>query len=569
MALSFDGEEWGEDGPLPGKVTALDAKTSEIQAEAKAFESTVRTSFAISWRVTVKDSDVNIPIAGDKLGQMKLWQSRRSAKLAGDFDWAAMGVLRPFENARMVNLKDQRYWPLTPFLLGGGVIPIAWDRQEQRVVLAGFDGGSGAGAASAATPLDAEYDFGPIVATVVYNSNNGGQSNGEGSGSTSAVTTAQPFANLTWPAGPKTRRPGNGFGVSTNVAALTDPILLVETNAETSVSGRLDGVVARAALKKQIDPSTFVMFGATVGRGGQGLDVLMPGAAPIAGNTEPFWRIVEDHFDGLVTWFGPLSRPIRSTSLFFEHGEADKTMLASVYEAKLEAYCNAYQAYVMSRTGQTVPPHIFLGQPAEGVRNHWSGGPAIAMHRLALRRRDIHIAGGKWHLPLVDGTHMSRVSHRRRGDYGSLLEYDLLVERVYPQTTYNVANSFDGEKVKARFAVRTPPIRFDVRTVAEVANKGLRMVAGEGSAMAEIEIADLAVGDSQTLHVFPRYPADVPPNARLRVAADYLAAGLSVTEGASCNIRDSTEERSFIEGVEYPIHFWAAHSDLAIRRAVY
>jgi hypothetical protein len=482
-----------------------------------------------------------------------------------------MKAFKAFSEMQMVELDPDATKIPIGIILPDGKMPLLYDTVRGGITAHNLlaDGASVGGSVTR-TPLPTALDFGPVVSTNIYNTINLGQSLSEGSNGDPPFSTLQPFQNRTWAQGPKTRKTGNGFGATLNLDAMVTPIPLEEMGVETTVSGSLNTVSDLAFKRKGITSDVLQFFGVTAGRGGTSITLLREGAAPVGGNTQNYFRMIVDH----IAAIDAVATTETATAVVFAcpfiHGEADKLMDAADYKAEAAGYFDEVRDYIMTELGQAKQPHFILSQQGEGITAS-DGGPAQALYELSMERDDCHLAGGVWHLPEVDNTHLSNHGYRRRAIEIGVMEYDILINRVVPLKCKMLSAVWNGSQVVTTWEVETAPIRFDTTVFSAVQDYGLRLVDDVGATIAFVGAPTIG---SDGVTMYHTVESDPPVGSKIRCGFDYQSSGITFTQGANCNIRDSTEEPITYKDdagaiVQNVRRNWAAHSIVPVTHSIY
>lgn len=401
----------------------------------------------------------------------------------------------------------------------------------------------------------------PAVSSAIWNGYIGdGQSLSLGAQGTPVLSDTQPYSNLTFSAGVKPTLTGNAFG-GQNTSAMNASKALVEdlgnpdgsgnARGETICSGAVNGMAALAISEDGLAATDVVWFASVVGKGDTILSALVKG--------QPWYQNYIDHVTKANALAVAAGKTYRLAAIAWLHGEANSADSRSSYRGTVRTLFQDMQDDAIAITGQSVKPHIHVYQTVYDIVS--GGGPALALFDLANERDDVHLASPIYHLPHYgDNVHLTNVGYLRWGHLDSRVLKDVLVDHIHPQHINPISVSHDAgaKTVTVQFAVPVGPLRFDTTRMAATQDMGFALSSSSGLAtltnVALVAIDTVALTYSGTLGTSPV----------VRYALDHLGTGLTISGGASGNLRDSTPDTFSQGGVTYPLHRVCPHFEVTI-----
>jgi hypothetical protein len=494
-----------------------------------------------------------------------------------------------------------------------GNIVIGFDSEKQQVLLAG--------AGAAATQLSASQPLvDPPIAKGINHVIAYGQSLSVGSTATPAISTTQPYSNITFDAGPRANN--NGAYDYAPFRPLTEFNDSVEPLGETICSGAANFALTLAAIQNGITPSSHVILASSAGQGGAGINGLKKGSAQ-------YNNVFLDH----ITEAYALNSNHAVHAVFWLQGETDQqgsggnppTTYAD-YRQLLQQLQVDIENDVQGVNNQTSPVYVITYQTPSRVKMN---AAAIQRAQLDLAQKSalFSLAAPCYHMPFSDGTHLTAAGYKWLGAYFGRAYKELVFDRIQPRFLNPLWATVQGRVVRVRFDVPTAPLLFDTSTLAPTTDLGFVVASGDALTTAIVRSGATATATTSTAHglttgqrvvisgarqpeysgVFtvavvnsttfsfqvegtPESPAtgtivtraaqtieqigidgsDViltltaaPSGAvAVRYALDYLGVGLSITSGASGNLRDSTPETVTVSGVARPLYHLCPHFEL-------
>ena len=229
----------------------------------------------------------------------------------------------------------------------------------------------------------------------------------------------------------------------------------------------------------------------------------------------------------------------------------------ATYRAALEQLQIDLETDIKALTGQTTPVFIVTYQLSYGAMT-W---PDIAKAHLDLAQKNpkFFMSTPMYQFPYApDKVHLTNVGYKWSGAYFGRAYERLVLEGVEPQWINPISALRTGNSIRLRFAVPAPPLKFDITKLAATTDNGFRVKDSVGT----VAIVSMAVerGNEVVLEL-----ASTPVGVTtVRYGLDYLGIGLSITGGASGNLRDSDPETVVIAGVSRPLFNLCPHFELSV-----
>ncbi|AUG85465.1 hypothetical protein SHab15497_00021 [Acinetobacter phage SH-Ab 15497] len=473
-----------------------------------------------------------------------------------DETFKAGGLLESIFN-RLIGFKlheDPRYLALLTD--ESGKILIGWDKLKDEMI-----GGSGGGSSFASGSNYVPYKYNTRAVEAQKNHVlSYGQSLSVGAQGIPVITTSQPYSNETF---------GfvmNGITYSSprmDVAAtLVRPLFEVQyspssdgynnnSRGETHCSGMANYSSYHMAVNYGRDPSSHVIFASTAGHGGYRIDQLKKGSA--------WYSVLMNH----VTKGKELNVGFTYAvqAIPWQQGENNafssgvQTPYAE-YKPELIQLQSDAENDIKAITGQTGIIPFITYQMSYAART-W---PDIAKVQLDLVRENdrFMLSTPMYHLPYAnDNIHLNAIGYKWLGAY---------IARAYNQYMFEGRKSdfinpkhayIDGNRLRVKFDVPAMPLVLDEDTLAKTVDYGF--VVKDGSNKMTI-VSIMADGDEVIIDL-----NTTPTGAvTVRYAMDNLAAGVSITGGASGNLRDSTTDTTVIANNVYPLYHVCPHFELPV-----
>lgn len=328
-----------------------------------------------------------------------------------------------------------------------------------------------------------------------------------------ALSTSQPYSNVMFDGG------------VVNPASLASLVPCVEASVESLASACANLVTALA----QANGGDHVALVSAHGIGGADYAVIKKGGSGAAyanGQAQVAAGIA----------LAPSTHAVRAVLIV--HGEADGSEGTPNYGDLMIQFQQDYETDCKAQTGQTVAiPLIHSQMSAEDESNI----PIEQLRAHVAAPGKVILTGPKYHLPTVDGSHLTNEGYRQLGEEYARVYYRAVVrgevwEPLRPKTVSRV-----GAVITVQFYVPTPPLVLDTTLVPAMTSMGFEWSGVE-------TITDVSITASDTVQItLSGTPA---PGGHLKYAQ--RAAEIAG------NLRDSDATTS-LHG--YALHNWACHFD--------
>ncbi|WP_434127240.1 sialate O-acetylesterase [Klebsiella quasipneumoniae] len=361
-------------------------------------------------------------------------------------------------------------------------------------------------------------------------------SNGGGAGN-SAISTAQPYSNLTYSSGP----------VGTTFTA-TKP--LVESGPETICSGMSNYASLSALRDDGVKPEDHVIFSGAPGRGSTSIAALSKGGAA--------WTKFENFVKNIPTVNPGKSCALHAISWLQgeNNQDPDRTPYATYLAALLQLQVDITDL-AQTELGQTTPVYMLTYQH----NTHTTINNAATQRAFVQAQRQsdyFTLVTPTYPFPHNSDTiHLTSVSYKWLSAYFGRAYTQLVIERRRPDNVFPMGATWSGNEVRVKFRVPTAPLAFNTTRVPLTTNYGFKV---QDSAGVAIGISSVAIeGDDTVLITLSSTPVAAP---LVRYALDYLAPGLVIVNGASGNLCDSTVEKCTFGGTDYSMEYYSPAFEL-------
>ncbi|SBL23371.1 flagellar biosynthesis%2C cell-distal portion of basal-body rod [Raoultella ornithinolytica] len=361
-------------------------------------------------------------------------------------------------------------------------------------------------------------------------------SNGGGAGN-SAISTTQPYRNLTYISGP----------VGTNFSAVKP---LVESGPETICSGMSNYASLSMLRDDGVKPEDHVIFSGAPGRGSTSIAALSKGGSA--------WPKFENFVKNM-----PVANAGKKCALHvisWLEGEndqdPDRTPYATYLAALLQLQVDITEL-AQSALGQKTPVYMLTYQHNTHTTINNSATQRAFVQ--AQRQSDFFtLVTPTYPFPHNSDTiHLTSISYKWLSAYFGRAYTQLVIERRRPDNLFPLGATWSGNQVRVKFRVPTAPITFKTDRVPLTTNYGFKVQDAAGVA---IGISSVAIeGDDTVLITLSSTPAAAP---LVRYALDYLAPGLVIVNGASGNLCDSTTEKCEFGGARYSLEHYSPAFEL-------
>lgn len=380
-----------------------------------------------------------------------------------------------------------------------------------------------------------------------------GQSNSNGTGGRPPLSLTQPYNNLTFNGGPRKADAGTYAPAK---ALVEDEEVGPSGNigeGETVCSGAANTCSRLAYEESNIDPADLIFFASTGGDPGEPIADLMPvGDGGNGWYESVLLPQIDEAFD--LAPGGSYSVPATP----FIQGENDALTGTSfaTYLAALELLQSRLEDNVQAVSGQTSPLFFLLAQISARVT--LNKDVALAQLYAAKNNPLFCYVGptypfGAYMRP--DELHLTNIAHAWLGAYIGKALKTLIVDKCRPQFLNPLFATVSGSEVRVRFEVPYPPMVIGKQGIGLATDYGFKVLDDATPAT----ISSIIVQGSDVVITLSSAPSGV---VIVRYALDYLGTGLTISDGASGNLRDSDPRTTTIDGTSYPLWNWSPHFEL-------
>jgi hypothetical protein len=374
-----------------------------------------------------------------------------------------------------------------------------------------------------------------------------GQSLSLGANAQPPLSTTQPYANLTFTAGPRSSKAGS-VGSNPDLDSL---VPLFEntlshdggTNrGESPCSGAANTFAQLAAVSAGMVPGDNVVLASAAGHGGYTIAQLKKGAA--------WYQMVIDHVTAGKTLATAQGKTYECSAVTWAQGEtdADNSTTQADYLAALLQLRRDLEADIRAITGQASPVWLLMSQVAYKAKT--TGAPIALAQMDAVAADDkIVLVTPIYHLTFsTDNLHLNNVGSRHLGAYQGKAFHALVTENRRPKWIRPISATTIGNKATVTFDVPVKPLVLDYTNLPNTPAAGFAASDASGT----LTITNVAV-DPLGDRVVLTFDRSVSGGATVRYALDNAGAGYVVTGGASGNVRDSDPASSTLGGTIIPL----------------
>lgn len=380
-----------------------------------------------------------------------------------------------------------------------------------------------------------------------------GQSLSVGAQGTPILSTTQPYNNITFNGGPR------AWTGSANDFSAFKPLVEDAVNpapdgsagrGETPCSGAANYASTLASVENGIAPANHVILASTAGHGGYRINQLTKGTAWYAKlilHISSAKALNTNYALHAVAWMQGENDAVTGTQTPY-----------ATYRAALAQLQFDMEADAIAISGQTSGVYCLTYQMSYGART-WPD-QAKAQLDLAQKNAKFALVTPMYHFPYaVDNVHLTAVGYKWCGAYFGRAYKKLVIDGVKPPWLNPVSATCRGPVVRVRFSVPTLPMVLDTTTLAVTTNHGFKVLDGASAAT----ISGIAVDGSDLVITLSTTPSGV---VTVRGGLDYVGAGLTMTGGASTNLRDSTPDTITVDGVARPLYHVCPHFEMTVTK---
>ena len=391
-----------------------------------------------------------------------------------------------------------------------------------------------------------------------------------GASGQSALSTTQPYSNITFTGGVKSTKSG-GTGWNAGLGGFKP---LVEDNitgdyeatnyrGETVCSGAAKYATELRAIDDGLATDSHIILASTAGHGGYSISQLSKASADVTHDSTNtvvsptnWYGVLLDQLTAAKTLATADSKTYGVPVVGWLQGEADRTMTAATYVSNLIALKNDIKADAHTATSSTDPMYFLTYQSPYGAA---LSDTQVHLAQLAAAQQDddIFLASPCYFMPSADGTHLTNVGYIWLGHYFGRA-YKQLVSGKKPKWINPISATARTTTLTVKFDVPVSPLRFDAITLPSTTDKGFKVVDDTGT----LTLSDIQVinGDSVQITI----NRALGTNPVVRYAIDYLGTGCQFTSGASGNLCDSDLSTVTINGSVKPMFNVCPHFKLNI-----
>lgn len=426
--------------------------------------------------------------------------------------------------------EDSRYIPV--LVDSNNNVLIGYDKLEDKAIAVGLD------IKSSVRPLVLDVNH-----FLFY-----GQSLSVGATATTVLSASQPYLNTTFNTSP--RMDSAATSVIPLIEQFNNPSSDGYNNrGESPCSGAANYASRSMARNLGINPKDHIIFCSTAGHGGYRIDQLEKGTA--------WYNFFIKHITEAKRLNASKTYKVQLVAWVQGENDAVNTQQTSydVYMQKLIKLQQDANQDIKEITGQLDDVKFITYQMSYAART-WDAQALVQLY-LAQSNDNFAISTPMYHMPYAaDNIHLTNVGYKWMGAYFGRAYSQLIAENRKPDFINPISAMIDQNKVIIKFIVPKKPLVLDVTTLANTTNYGFKVVDGSAS---EVEITNVEAFDNE---VHLTLASVLTSDLKVRYALDYLGTGLTVTNGASGNLRDSTTDTVIIANEEKPLYHVCPHFEL-------
>lgn len=231
-------------------------------------------------------------------------------------------------------------------------------------------------------------------------------------------------------------------------------------------------------------------------------------------------------------------------------GESDNTMAVATYKGHMLQLLADVEADAKLIMGQTSKVHLISYQMSYYSRI--TPNVAIAQREMDRDEAYVHVALPMYFLPYVDGAHLTNIGYAWASRYMGRA-FDSVIKTGDWKPVRPTSVTLNGKIFTVNFEVPSPPLVIDAVNVGQAQDDGFRAL-DDGGLLTPNRIEVVA-----PTQVEIEVDEVVGANPRIRYARDYLGSGMTITGGASGNLRDSDPGIWRYSSVDYNLYNWCVH----------
>lgn len=385
-----------------------------------------------------------------------------------------------------------------------------------------------------------------------------GQSLSIGEESTPAITTAQPFYNVSFAGGVKAK---NGSGVTSLTPLVEDNNsesgTVTGTNGETICSALANHATRLAAIDNGTLPTDFRTFAFAPGKGGQPISALIKGTA--------LYSRMMDLIASAVADAAAIGKSITFQTLHWLQGEYENTnagFTRAGYAATLMQLQADVSADVKALTGQVQDLHFMVYQT---LAYSVSTGPGLSAGASTLGQFDavnqspyFHFVAPLYQMPhATDRIHMINVGEAWHGHYHGRAFKQLVVDGRDPDCVWPVSAILIGSTLTIRFTAPAP-LTIDATNLFATTDFGFKVSDESGS----ITLSSIQVANSYTVTM--TLSRTTGASIVVRYGLDYEGSSSTLRSAGTGNLRDTTADTCTVNGVTKQLWHLSPHFELTV-----
>ena len=366
----------------------------------------------------------------------------------------------------------------------------------------------------------------------------------------SAISTSQPLSHLTFQGGP--RAAGASYTPFKALVEDTSAAPDGSTNpGETPCAGLANYAGELAILESGVAPADHVIVASAPGHTGYTIAQL---------SADPGWYATgfTAHVSQAVAIAAAAGKTYRCPLVGWVQGESDVTATTAyaTYLAALLALRQAIEDTVQDEAGVGTPTLMAVAQTSYNITSH--NEVALAQLAACLADDGMLFATPMYHLPYSDGVHLTAAGSKWLGAYLGKAYAASVLGKAHHRCLRPLGAVYRGGELRIRFDVPVRPLVIDTTNLATTTDYGFTAEDAGGP----IGVVTVWIEDEDTIVI----ELDDTPGASavIRYALENLGSGLTITGGASGNLRDSDPRFVVIGGSEYPLWNVAPHFEIPI-----
>lgn len=387
-----------------------------------------------------------------------------------------------------------------------------------------------------------------------------GESYTMGASAPIVLSDSQPYKNLTFDSGP--RKDVEATSVIALREFFTDPSVDgYHDRGETCCSGSANYASVSMMKNRGINPSNHVIFSSTAGHGSFKLSDLIKGTS---------W------YPRLLAHVSKAKQLINNAGytpqvINFVQGANDAVAASrtpkSVYKPMLAQLQIDAEADIKAASGKDNPIRFMLAQMSYGTAAHKD--MAMAQLELCQESDKFMFVTPMYHFPYAsDKVHLTNVGYKWMSAYFGRAYDQYIYEQRKPDCINPRLAYIENDTVIVKLDVPALPLQIDTTSLAPTTDSGFKVLLLDENGAIQLDgngqqvVADITEVLTKDDTVLLKLAAPVAEGALVRYGLDYQGVGLTLTEGASGNLRDSTPETVVIAGNEYPLYHLCPHFEL-------